>query len=131
MSEHIFVLPSSFEEADKVKEEVLQIVESKYSPEISSDFIFCFHEMLNNAIEHGNRSDLNKVVTIKMHLDDYVLRFVVEDQGSGFDWQKECEQEVDLLSERERGRGIYMSKLMIDNIKYNQKGNIVTCEKKV
>ena len=60
---------------------------------------------------------------------EIILR--VEDEGEGYDYSK-----VDFLLDPgkmygERGRGMYMVKNIVDDIEFNEVGNIVTVRKKI
>jgi serine/threonine-protein kinase RsbW len=43
-------------------------------------------EAVNNAIKHGNSNDKSKNVYLSLSLDDSMLRFVIKDEGSGFNY---------------------------------------------
>lgn len=66
---------------------------------------FVLREVMNNAVEHGNRFDESKRVRITVDVDEPHLVFMVEDEGDGFDLEKlELETDVeDILRERNRG----------------------------
>src|SRR5688572_9624508 len=42
-------------------------------------------EAVNNAIKHGNSSNSGKNVFLSLTLDDNLLRFLIKDEGHGFD----------------------------------------------
>ena len=114
------------------------------------------YEMLINAIEHGNcgisydeksrflerggcAPDLiqgkcaEPAVALKMVLLSYELhpsyaRFVITDQGRGFDWRTVMRtlSEKDLL--RLHGRGILIARETARSLRFNEKGNEVTLE---
>lgn len=109
-------------------------------------------ELMINAVEHGNlgityeeKSRFNehdnwaseverrlsllenaeKDVTLSFERDDKELRFIIRDQGSGFDWR----QYLEISPERafdSHGRGIAMAKaISFDQLEYRGKGNEV------
>jgi len=118
----------------------------------------CVYEMLVNAVEHGNleidfslKNELlnsnvnylefvqkrskepkykNRKVMFKYEYSPEKLKFVIEDQGNGFEsakYKKKMQGPIDSL----HGRGIIISKVHMDEIKYNDKGNRVTLVKKI
>jgi serine/threonine-protein kinase RsbW len=44
-------------------------------------------EAVNNAIKHGNSNDRSKNVFLSLSLDESMLRFVIKDEGSGFNYE--------------------------------------------
>ncbi len=94
-------------------------------------------EMGNNAIEWGNRKQVDQPVSITYRIDPEKIVIVVRDNGSGFDREDlphaACEDDpVSHLEVREQkglrmgGFGIFMTRGLVDEMKYNEKGNEVT-----
>ena len=109
-------------------------------------------ELMINAVEHGNlnisyeeKSRLNeqggwqqeverrlslpeyagKTALLKLERDDKEIRAMIQDQGSGFDWQRYLEIDPDRAFDT-HGRGIAMSKaLCFDRLDYLNSGNQV------
>jgi len=129
MAQYYFEISSNLIEADLLKEKIRDILLDYYKEDKIDSLLFCFHELLNNAIEHGNKMDYQKKVYINLTIYENSVIFSIEDQGNGFDWHTRMQEELDVNSFSERGRGIIMTKLMCDEIKYNKIGNIVTCTK--
>ncbi|MGM0601101.1 MAG: cyclic nucleotide-binding domain-containing protein [Candidatus Rifleibacteriota bacterium] len=115
--------------------------------------VFVLHELLINAIEHGNcaityeektewlenGSDINDLlakkcedpeiakrkVILEYHIHNDFTSFKIQDQGVGFDWQKMPEHFADSGELSLHGRGIALCRGMTRNLHYNQKGNVV------
>jgi anti-sigma regulatory factor (Ser/Thr protein kinase) len=94
-------------------------------------------EMVSNAIEWGNRHRKELPVRIFYEMTDDAVRFVVEDQGSGFNPSQlphaAAEEDPvahmavrEQLGLREGGFGIMITKGMVDKVEYNEAGNRVT-----
>ena len=94
-------------------------------------------EMVQNAIEWGNRRDKNRQVRIFYEMTDDMVKFVVTDEGQGFNptclpHAASDEDPISHLEVREKmglregGFGIMIAKGMVDEVKYNQAGNQVT-----
>ena len=101
--------PSSFHHVDSVIEQIFSQIEEK-GLYISSDKLMALHfamrELFNNAIEHGNKLDENKVVSYKIIISDKHYEAWVYDNGSGYDLQCIIDQERVETSDRQRNRGI-------------------------
>jgi DNA-binding response OmpR family regulator len=98
-------------------------------------------EMTENAIEWGNRRQKELTVRIAYEVTDTSVRFVITDEGPGFDPKclphAACETDpVGHLSIREKlglrdgGFGIMISRGMVDEVRYNKTGNQVTLIKR-
>jgi len=75
-------------------------------------------EAVANAIKHGNRGDVSKLVRVDLGIDNGDLLIRVQDQGVGFDENgvpNPLEPE-NLL--RRNGRGILLMKQYMDQIEY-------------
>jgi CheY-like chemotaxis protein len=83
-------------------------------------------EALTNAMEHGNGWEESKLVRISARLTRHVLQVTIEDEGIGFDHQNLTDPTVqeNLLSER--GRGIFLLRAIMDEVRFNEPGNAVT-----
>lgn len=94
-------------------------------------------EMVQNAVEWGNRHREDLEVTISYEVTADAIKFVITDQGEGFNPKQvphaaSEDDPVAHMSIREKlglrdgGFGILISKGMVDEFKYNQAGNQVT-----
>lgn len=94
-------------------------------------------EMIENAMEWGNRRQKELLVTISYQVTDEYLKLVVTDQGVGFD-PKQLPHAADdedpaahlcireKLGLRDGGFGILITKGIMDEVRYNETGNQVT-----
>lgn len=99
-------------------------------------------EMVGNAIEWGNRHRKELTVSIRYELTPDTIKFVVTDEGKGFDpahlphaatdddpvGHMELREQLGL---REGGFGIMIAKGMVDKVTYNEAGNQVTLTKEL
>lgn len=83
------------------------------------------YEALINAVEHGNRFDVQKRVHVFYRILSQAIVIKVRDEGKGF----VPEDVPDPLSKenllKPSGRGIFMMKKLMDRVKYNRTGNEV------
>ena len=110
-------------------------------------------ELLTNALEHGNcgisyeeKSEwLNNggiildLIDKKLRMPEYADRkihidytigkdkssFTIKDDGEGFDWKSRMTDDAPGLEEA-HGRGIALSKSLVSELRYNEKGNEVS-----
>jgi serine/threonine-protein kinase RsbW len=86
-------------------------------------------EAITNAIRHGNKYDKQKTVYICAEISAEAARFTVRDEGDGFD-PAALPNPLDpdnLL--KPSGRGIFLMRQLMDEVKYNERGNEVTLTK--
>lgn len=88
--------------------------------------LLAIHEMLANAIEHGNKVDMAKKVSLQVEATERYVKIAIQDQGEGFNWRERLSREIDLEDFHDRGRGILLAKMFCDQVFYNEKGNGVT-----
>jgi serine/threonine-protein kinase RsbW len=82
-------------------------------------------EAVNNAIIHGNKSDETKFVDIVFILENNNLKVTVEDQGKGFIPDNIPDPTKPENIELMNGRGVFLMKMLADEIEFNKKGNCV------
>lgn len=83
-------------------------------------------EAVNNAILHGNQSNPEKIVYIKITFKSNELKIQVTDEGTGFKPEKVPDPTIPENIEELNGRGVFLMSHLADKIKYNKKGNTVT-----
>ena len=86
-------------------------------------------EALSNAIVHGNRSDENLKVHVRIYISSSRIRIQIEDQGEGF-----IPGEVENPTEQENifkrsGRGIYLLRELMDSVEFKKDGRLIELEK--
>ncbi len=87
-------------------------------------------EALTNAIEHGNRFDKKKKVSVRATFDPERAVFDIRDEGKGFDFRALPDPTQKEFLFRPRGRGVYMMRQFMDEVIYHEPGNHVTLIKK-
>lgn len=110
-----------------------------YDHETLSSIVVAFDEMYVNGIEHGNKKDPAKKVRIEYTIDCEKVVISVEDEGEGFDPSR-LSDPTDIARLKEylytdegeqytRGRGVWITKKIMDRVTYNERGNKVTVTK--
>jgi serine/threonine-protein kinase RsbW len=90
------------------------------------DIRLCLEEALINAITYGNRFDKRLEVLIDFTCIDNKISISIEDRGNGFNHNKipDPTKEENLLMGN--GRGIFLIRHLMDDVRFNKKGNRLT-----
>ncbi len=83
-------------------------------------------EAVTNAIKHGNKFQEDKKVYIDIHIDIDRIKIVVADEGPGFDVKSVPDPTDPTNFLKPSGRGILFMSIGMDEVRYNEKGNILT-----
>lgn len=98
-------------------------------------------EMGNNAIEWGNRRQVDRPVTVTYRIDAEQVAIVIRDEGGGFDRNElphaaRSDDPTAHMAVREAsglrpgGFGIFMTRELVDDLQYNEAGNEVRLVKR-
>lgn len=117
-------LKSDFAELRRMEDTIMPLI--KDHPR-GIELMLAIHELVANAIEHGNRFDRDKTVKVGLKNTGPYIQITVADQGMGFDWQERLEKELELQGWQERGRGVFMLQCLSQYLFYNKRGNSVLC----
>ena len=121
-----FQVPSDLELVSKASADVLAFLKPlKLDEGEVFDIRLCLEEALINAMKYGNRLDKDVPVKLTAGFDDGSVEITIEDQGPGFDVRrlKDCTQDENAL--RNHGRGVHLMQQLMDEVKYNDRGNRV------
>jgi anti-sigma regulatory factor (Ser/Thr protein kinase)/ActR/RegA family two-component response regulator len=98
-------------------------------PERSNLFV-ALDEAFVNAVKHGNHNDPRKLVRITAELSSKEARFTVEDEGDGFNVQEIPDPRDPANLFKASGRGVLLIYNIMDEVKYNERGNRLTMVKR-
>jgi CheY-like chemotaxis protein len=126
-----FELPSDVSLMNGVLQYLIERVERLgiIRPERSNLYV-ALDEAFVNAVKHGNKFNPSKLVRITAELSTKECRFTVEDEGEGFNVQEipdPCDPENLFKSS---GRGVLLIYNIMDEVKYNERGNQLTMVKR-
>ena len=99
------------------------------NPERSNLFI-ALDEAFVNAIKHGNKYDARKLIRVSAEIDARAARFVVEDEGEGFNVAQIPDPREPANLFKTSGRGVLLIYNIMDEVMYNERGNRLTMIKK-
>jgi serine/threonine-protein kinase RsbW len=98
--------------------------------EVNEDYygniLIALTEAVNHARHHGNKSNPNKTVTLGFYAENSILKFTVEDEGPGFDYQNLPDPTDPKNIEKPHGRGVFLMTKLADEIDFASEGAIVT-----
>lgn len=93
--------------------------------DIYGNIMIAVTESVNNAIVHGNQSDSTKNVALSLNIEDNQVKFIVKDEGEGFDYDNLEDPTAPENLEKIGGRGIFLMKNLCDNIEFKDNGRTV------
>jgi DNA-binding response OmpR family regulator len=82
-----------------------------------------FGELVHQRLQSGDNA--RKQITLSSRLSPTELVVTIADQGDGFNWRSVPELSAESLL-RFNGRGILLTRIYYDEVRYNEKGNEVT-----
>ena len=119
-----FQVVSDLANVQKTSEEVLSFLKPlSISESVQFDIRLCLEEALINAMKYGNALSKDLLVDLEVEATESEVRLLVQDQGPGFNVKKleDCTKDDNIL--RNHGRGVYLMHQLMDEIRYNEKGN--------
>jgi len=132
LHEHIeFEVPSALSLMHVVLEYLMQRVEKLgvVKSEQSNLFV-ALDEAFVNAVKHGNKFDARKLVRIIADVSMKEARFTIEDEGEGFDVNAIPDPLDPANLFKTSGRGVLFIYNIMDEVKYNERGNRLTMVKR-
>lgn len=82
-------------------------------------------EAVNNAINHGNKANPEKLVDIKLEVEEDQFGFTISDEGHGFDYLNLPDPTDPENIEKPSGRGVFLMKHLADQIIFSENGRVV------
>ena len=90
--------------------------------DIYGNIMISVTECISNAIIHGNQQDKNKLVHLELKMEDDQLKFIIEDEGAGFDMAELPDPTAPENIEKVGGRGIFLIRHLSDGVKFENGG---------
>jgi len=126
-----FEVPSALSLMHIVLEYLLKRVEKLGVVKCEQSNLFvALDEAFVNAIKHGNKFDSSKLVRITAEVSKKEARFIVEDEGEGFDVNNVADPRDPQNLLKTSGRGVLFIYNIMDEVKYNERGNRLTMIKR-
>ena len=126
-----FELPSSISPMHSILDYLTKRVEKLGVVDANQSNLFvALDEAFVNAVKHGNKFNTQKLVRITAELSDKEASFTVEDEGEGFDVNSIPDPLDPENLFKTSGRGVLFIYNIMDEVKYNERGNRLTMVKK-
>lgn len=93
--------------------------------DIYGNIMIAVTEAVNNAIKHGNSGNKFKNVYLSLFLEDSLIKFIVEDEGTGFNYESLPDPTAPENLEKPGGRGIFLMKHLSDEVEFKDNGRVV------
>lgn len=93
--------------------------------DIYGNIMIAVTEAVNNAIKHGNAGNSSKNVHLSLSLNENLIKFVIKDEGSGFDYKNLPDPTSPENLEKPGGRGIFLMKHLSDEVEFAEGGRVV------
>lgn len=94
--------------------------------EYYGNILIAVTEAVNNAIIHGNKSQVEVKVKISVEHQEKELVFTIKDQGKGFDFENLPDPTAPENLEKPDGRGIFLMKNLSDKVEFEDGGSKVS-----
>ena len=117
----------SLDENIRIVESFIDNAKEKFNldDDIYGNIMVAVTESVNNAIRHGNKSDKKKNVHLFLSLNDNLIRFVIKDEGIGFDYHNLPDPTSPENIDKPSGRGIFLMKHLSDEVNFSNNGSLV------
>ncbi len=124
MIDNIQIQIPSMPENIRIVESFIDNAKDKYQldDDIYGNIMIAVTESVNNAILHGNKSNNSKNVSLLLALEDSQIRFIIEDEGSGFDFENLPDPTLPENLSKTGGRGIFLMKNLCDEVTFKNEG---------
>lgn len=90
--------------------------------DIYGNIMVAVTEAVNNAIRHGNKFDKDKNVYLSLYAEPQVLKFEIEDEGMGFNYENLDDPTAPENLENPGGRGIFLIRHLADGVEFSKEG---------
>ena len=124
----VLELPTDIHSIDGAVDYVMSRCPScaEHARRLDFNFRVSLTEALSNAMLYGNGRDPSKSVVVEVVLRGDTLLAKVRDQGRGFDPHTVPDPTLPENLTRPCGRGLFLMRELLDEVRYNERGNEVT-----
>jgi serine/threonine-protein kinase RsbW len=126
MIDNIQIQIPSLPENIRIVESFIDNAKDQYqlNDDIYGNIMIAVTESVNNAIVHGNQSDSKKNVHLQLALEESQIKFIVEDEGTGFDYNNLPDPTLPENISKPGGRGIFLMKNLCDEVSFKKDGRV-------
>lgn len=118
-------IPSLMENI-KIIESFIDNAKDKYhiNDDIYGNIMISVTESVSNAIMHGNKEDASKKVHLELHFNEDEIKFIIKDEGTGFDYATLKDPTSPENLEKTGGRGVFIMQNLADDVRFEEEGTI-------
>lgn len=90
------------------------------------NILIALTEAFQNALDHGNKKDPSKMISVVFESKPKGLSFTVTDEGDGYDPDTVPDPlDLEVSADAEKGRGIFLMKALSDKMEISEEGRSV------
>lgn len=117
----ILVIKSELSQLELVERFVNEVFkEYKLAIKNFNKVYLCISEAVINSIEHGNKNDKNKSISIGIECNEKQMDIYIKDEGEGFNLNEIPDPTTNSNIRKESGRGIHIIKSISKKIEFNK-----------
>jgi serine/threonine-protein kinase RsbW len=90
--------------------------------DIYGNIMISVTECVSNAIIHGNQNNPKKNVNLELKFLDDQLKFIIEDEGNGYDQDNIADPTSPENIQNYGGRGVFIMKHLSDEVAFEDNG---------
>jgi serine/threonine-protein kinase RsbW len=111
----------------RIVESFIENARNKFAidDDVYGNILVAVTEAVNNATQHGNKLDKNKNVTLTLSPSETQLKFLVTDEGPGFDIEAVPDPTEEANIEKPNGRGIFLIRHLTDQVNFSNNGSTI------
>ncbi len=122
----ILVIKSDTSELKKVEGFLWEAFEYYHLPGRNFNKIYlCISEAVINSIEHGNKNDKDKEISVEIECNAEELKVIIKDEGEGFNVANLLDPTRESNIKRESGRGIHIIRTYCDKIEFKRNKSFI------
>ena len=113
------IYPSNPDLLPEIDDYILDTLsEIEFTEDKKNNIELAVAEASANSILHGNKSDINKNVIIKISISDEKITISFQDEGTGFNPDEVPDPTKPENILRGSGRGVHIMRSLVDDLKY-------------
>ncbi len=126
MIDNIQIQIPSLPENIRIVESFIDNAKDKYhlNDDIYGNIMIAVTESVSNAIIHGNQSNSKKNVKLNLLLEKSLIKFTIEDEGTGFNYDDLPDPTLPENLSKPGGRGIFLMKNLCDEVSFKSEGRV-------
>jgi serine/threonine-protein kinase RsbW len=99
--------------------------------ELQANIELVLGEAVNNAIIHGNKGDINKMVNVSAEVSSNNLVLIVNDEGEGYKYNNLPDPTLPENIENPTGRGVFLINQLTDLVIFSNSGSLIEMQFKL